>query len=150
MTSILSQPQCVKAPGSSPVLHRRIVNTQSSVNPGWWCLWTHWKGPSWCNIPPVTCNIKGNVYITMQISSADLSTHCPLGDVIVISNVYLKHSTVTEYIQVNIALEWTPEDKATMVRVIAWCLTAPSHYLNQCWSRSPKPYDVTTHKATMI
>ena len=24
-----------------------------------------------------------------------------------------------------------------------WCLTAPSHYLNQCWSRSLPPYGVT-------
>ena len=26
-------------------------------------------------------------------------------------------------------------DKSTLVQVMAWCLMAPSHYLNQCWLR---------------
>ena len=35
------------------------------------------------------------------------------------------------------------DDKSTLVQVMAWCLTAPSHYLSQCWPRSLSPYDVT-------
>ena len=45
-------------------------------------------------------------------------------------------------IQVNITLEWMPEDlvdgkKSTLVQVMAWWHQATSHYLNQCWPRSP-------------
>ena len=32
--------------------------------------------------------------------------------------------------------------KSTLVQVMALCHQAPSHYLNQCWPRSPMPYDV--------
>ena len=34
-------------------------------------------------------------------------------------------------------------DKSTTVRVMAWCLKAPSHYLSQCWPLSMSPYGVT-------
>ena len=34
-------------------------------------------------------------------------------------------------------------DKSTLVQVMACCLTAPSHYLNQCWPKSLSPYGVT-------
>ena len=44
------------------------------------------------------------------------------------------------------ALRWMPQntfgDKSTLVQVMAWCLTAPSHYLSQCRSRSMSPYSV--------
>ena len=44
-------------------------------------------------------------------------------------------------------LRWMPQDltddKSTLVQVMAWCRQATSHYLNQCWQRSPTPYDVT-------
>ena len=33
--------------------------------------------------------------------------------------------------------------KSTFVQVMAWCLMAPSHYLNQCWPRSMWPYGIT-------
>ena len=40
-------------------------------------------------------------------------------------------------------LRWMPQnttdDKSILVQVIACCLTAPSHYLNQCWPRSTAP-----------
>ena len=43
-------------------------------------------------------------------------------------------------------LRWMPrdltDDKSTLVQVMAWCRQATSHYLNQCWPRSPPPYDV--------
>ena len=35
------------------------------------------------------------------------------------------------------------DDKSTLVQVMAWCRQAASHYLNQCWPRSPMPYGVT-------
>ena len=45
------------------------------------------------------------------------------------------------------ALRWMPpdliDDKSTLVRVMAWCRQATSHYLNQCWPRSPTPYGIT-------
>ena len=44
-------------------------------------------------------------------------------------------------------LRWMPYnltgDKSTLVQVMAWCRQATSHYLNQCWLRSPTPYGVT-------
>ena len=44
-------------------------------------------------------------------------------------------------------LRWMPQDltdvKSTLVQVMACCLRASSHYLNQCWPRSPTPYGVT-------
>ena len=44
-------------------------------------------------------------------------------------------------------LRWMPrdptDDKSTLVQVMAWCRQATSHYLNQRWPRSPKPYGVT-------
>ena len=50
-------------------------------------------------------------------------------------------------ISYEIALRWMPldltDDKSTLVQVMAWCHQATSHYLNQCWPRSPTPYGVT-------
>ena len=44
-------------------------------------------------------------------------------------------------------LRWMPhdltDDKSALVQVMAWCRQAISHYLNQCWPRSPTPYDLT-------
>ena len=44
-------------------------------------------------------------------------------------------------------LRWMPQDitddKSTLVQVLAWCRHATSHYLSQCWPRSPMPYGVT-------
>ena len=34
------------------------------------------------------------------------------------------------------------DDKSTLVQVMAWCLQATSHYLNQCWLRSMMPYSI--------
>ena len=35
------------------------------------------------------------------------------------------------------------DDKSTLVRVMAWCRQATSHYLSQCWPSSTSPYGVT-------
>ena len=34
------------------------------------------------------------------------------------------------------------DDKSILVQVMAWCRQATSHYLNQCWPRSPTLYGV--------
>ena len=34
------------------------------------------------------------------------------------------------------------DDKSTLNQLMAWCRQATSHYLNQCWPRSPMPYGV--------
>ena len=45
------------------------------------------------------------------------------------------------------ALRWMPrdltDDKSTLVQVMACCLTAPSHYLSQCWPRFVSPNGLT-------
>ena len=50
-------------------------------------------------------------------------------------------------ISCKIALRWMPlnliDDRPTLVQVMAWYRQATSHYLNQCWPRSPAPDGVT-------
>ena len=47
----------------------------------------------------------------------------------------------------KIVVMWMPQnsidDKSTLVQVMAWCLMAPSHYLNQCWPSSLLSYGIT-------
>ena len=47
-------------------------------------------------------------------------------------------------------LECMSEDltrnKASLLQVMAWCLMAPGHYLNQCWPSSMTPYGITKPK----
>ena len=49
-------------------------------------------------------------------------------------------------ISCELAVRWMSldlsDDKSTLVQVMAWCRQATSHYLNQCWPRSPTPYGV--------
>ena len=40
------------------------------------------------------------------------------------------------------SLDFT-NDQSTLVRVMAWCRQATSHYLSQCWARSRLPSGVT-------
>ena len=35
---------------------------------------------------------------------------------------------------------WRQRSGSTLAQVVAWCLTAPSHYLNQCWLISTPNY----------
>ena len=50
-------------------------------------------------------------------------------------------------ISCKITLRWMPldltDDKSTLVQVMAWCLTAPSRYLSQCWLRYMPSYSIT-------
>ena len=47
----------------------------------------------------------------------------------------------------EIALRWTSldlgDDESTLVQVMAWCLQATSHYLNQCWPRFLLSYGIS-------
>ena len=51
-------------------------------------------------------------------------------------------------------LRWMPQDliddKSTLVQVMVWCRQAPSHYLNQCWPRSPTPYGVIRPQCVLL
>ena len=48
---------------------------------------------------------------------------------------------------VDVAIKWVSQDltddKSILGQVRAWCLMAPSPYLNQCWPRSMTPYGIT-------
>ena len=79
-----------------------------------------------------------------------IKTHWPLGDL----NVILKNVNFNLALLIAIfksshdnVLRWMPQDLtdgySTLVQVMAWCRQATSHYLNQCWPRSPTPYGVT-------
>ena len=54
----------------------------------------------------------------------------------------------------EITFSWTSldlsDDKSTLVKVMACCLTAPSHYLNQRWPRLISPYGVIRPQWVMI
>ena len=41
------------------------------------------------------------------------------------------------------SLDFT-DDKSALVQIMAGCCPAPSHYLSQCWPRSPSPYGLST------
>ena len=75
---------------------------------------------SWCQLKAVNSLIPGrcdnnfeNIIFKLNIQTSSLSTHS------------------------EIALRWIPQnltnEKSTLVQVMACCLTAPCHYLNQCW-----------------
>ena len=76
-------------------------------------------------------------------SHADDLTHWPLGDVIFKLFVWIDILNISY----EIALTWVPQNtfnvKSTLVQIMAWCLTAPRHYLSQCWPRYMVLYDVT-------
>ena len=75
---------------------------------------------------------------------AQILTHWPLGDFKnVIFNLAL---LIGIFKSCDNILRWMPQDltddKSTLVQVMAWCRQATSHYLSQCWPRSPMPYGV--------
>ena len=47
-----------------------------------------------------------------------------------------------ETVLIWMSLDFT-DDQSTLVQVMAWCRQATSHYLSQCWPRSPSPYGIT-------
>ena len=76
--------------------------------------------------------------------------HWPLGDLnVIFKNVIFNLALLIGIFKspFDIVLRWMPQDltddKSILVQVMACCLMAPSHYLNQCWPKSPTPYGVT-------
>ena len=63
----------------------------------------------------------------------------------VISEHMLQIKFMSTYCEIHIS--WMPEtafdDEPTLVKVMAWCHQATSHYLSQCWPRSMSPYSIT-------
>ena len=77
-------------------------------------------------------------------------THCGLGDFNeILEEYFFKTITVIDGWDTccEIALRRMsldlPDDKSTLVQVMACCRLATSHYLSQCWPRSLTPYGVT-------
>ena len=75
-------------------------------------------------------------------------THWPLGDVRVTFKFPLNTCCgKSSWARLEIALRWmsqnTFDDKPSLVRVMAWCRQAASHYLSQCWLRAMPLYGVT-------
>ena len=74
-------------------------------------------------------------------------THWPLGDLHMILKMLSSILLGIFKSSYDNVLRWMPQDltddKSTLVQVMAWCRQATSHYLNQCWPRSPMPYGVT-------
>ena len=57
---------------------------------------------------------------------------------------FRSHWWIQTGVTVRKHLVWVKfNDFLALVQVIAWCRQATSHYLSQCWPRSPSPYDVT-------
>ena len=86
----------------------------------------------------------------LSLLQMGMLTHWPLGDLNVIlgmqSSILLCWFGTFNSSHGNV-LRWMPhdltDDESTLIQVTAWCRQATSHYLNQCWPRSPMPYGVT-------
>ena len=102
----------------------------------------HWQAAALNQQPPVTVwqtglalhrgikhchNEKMNSTITMEETSSDISQHLLTGFwVILCSTIWLNSFWPRDTIR-------RQRSGSTLAQVMAWCLTAPSHYLNQCW-----------------
>ena len=79
-------------------------------------------------------------YLVNGWCPTDEWTHWPLEDLNNFREVIFKLISDGWGISCKIALRWMPldltDDKSTLVRVMAWCRQATSHYLSQCWPRS--------------
>ena len=89
--------------------------------------------------------VKGQIITHCQINSmspgvCDFDFKCVILNCIVV--------IIFKSISSTVAFRWMAQDltddNSTLVQVMPWCLTAPSHYLNQCWLRSIMPY-VASH-----
>ena len=108
----------------------------------WWpCLLMHMyvTRPQW-----VKCTLNGDK------DPGPALTHWPLGDldaILKLQFLILCYWLVSSDLLMIMHPDGTPwdlkDDKSTLVQVMAWCLTAPSHYLSQCWPSSMSPYGVT-------
>ena len=117
----------------------------------WWYRLRFWK--IWLSLFP---------WLWWWILSTFLPlTHLPWGDVTILaSGRYRSNSKRSGYnfqtsytdlylglllwncFKVNVT-EYLPNEKSTLVQVMAWCRQATRHYLSQCWPRSVSPYGIT-------
>ena len=59
-------------------------------------------------------------------------------DVLVCWRIYASLCLSEIYIYIWMSLDFIG-DQSTLVKVMAWCRQATSHYLNQCWPTLPEP-----------
>ena len=101
------------------------------------------------NTVGVNCIIRSDRIWTPQLQFAKFNSlapgRCGCNFKLVIFKLIPK--IVMFRISCEIALRWIPEDlvngKSTLVQIMAWCLQATNHYLNQWWLRSVRSYGIT-------
>ena len=80
-------------------------------------------------------------------------THWPLGDIAMVFKVKFQNLLyrIVACAIVMKLVSGEPLDladhKSTLIRVMAWCRQASSHYLNQCWPRFTTPNGITEPQA---
>ena len=63
---------------------------------------------------------------------------------IIFKSIIQNNSSLATQLEITLRgmLENLPNEKSTLVQVMAWCLMASSHYLSQCWPRSISLYSI--------
>ena len=100
-----------------------------------------WNIVNWTPVHEIQWNLNPNSNIFIQENAFE-------NVVWKMAAILSRHQWVKGWgITCEIALRWTSLDltdgKLTLVRVMAWCQQATSHYLSQCWLRSMSPYGIT-------
>ena len=77
--------------------------------------------------------------ITLTILFHDLTQFqsrscCPQGDILIMSTTKPYLLTLNSLWPSDCDAIWWQRSVSTLAQVMPWCLTAPSHYLSQCWS----------------
>ena len=80
-----------------------------------------------------SCLYNGNVYTGKTAVFTGL-TH---------SALETSHRAFKNNLYLGISWGSVIDDKSTWIQIMAWCLQAPSHYLNPCWLRSLMHYNVS-------
>ena len=100
-----------------------------------WHHWIHYKTATESSRPPFPCLWNERLYDCFMPLQILLNTTWQ--NVIVfrkwMSDIFNQIYLITHYSLWPINAIWHHRTWSTLVQVIAWCLMAPSHYLNQCW-----------------
>ena len=77
-------------------------------------------------------------FIWLHLTWQNVKIHLPIGSfmTLLISNWWLNYSKICHFIVNSLwpcNAIWWYRPVSTLARVMACCLAAPSHYLNQCW-----------------
>ena len=70
---------------------------------------------------------RGGMFFASMLQINTTLQHLDLGDCDLVSGTYSINSLWPS------DTIWQQKSGSTLAQVMAWCLTAPSHYLNQCW-----------------